>query len=98
MSLNESITSLRTMLDSAENEIKSLEGGRKASSARARLSLQQIKKASHTLRKDIITHSKALPVKKRVPKSEAEPPETDDFAAPVKKSRAKAAKSEVVEK
>ena len=76
MSLSDSITSLRTMLDTCENEIKSLESGRKASSARARKSLQNIKTASHSLRKDITTHTKALPTKSRSKKVvEVEPAE-----------------------
>ena len=65
MSLSTSITSLRTMLDTAENEIKSLELGRKASSARARKSLQNIKMTSHSLRKQITAHTKSLPTKPR---------------------------------
>ena len=48
MSLQEQIN---TMLDTAKSEIHSLEGGRKASSARARKSLQQIK--THSLKKGI---------------------------------------------
>ena len=75
MSLSESITSLRTMLDTAENEIKSLELGRKASSARARKSLQNIKTASHVLRKEITAHTKSLPTKSRSKKVEPEPAE-----------------------
>jgi hypothetical protein len=78
MSLSDSITSLRTMLDSAETEIKSLEGGRKASSARARKSLQTIKTSCHGLRKQITDHTKGLPTKARAKKEiiaavEAEP-------------------------
>ena len=73
MSLSTSITSLRTMLDTAENEIKSLELGRKASSARARKSLQNIKTASHVLRKEITAHTKSLPTKSRTKKVEPEP-------------------------
>ena len=73
MSLSDSITSLRTMLDTAENEIKSLELGRKASSARARKSLQNIKTASHVLRKEITAHTKSLPTKSRSKKVEIEP-------------------------
>lgn len=68
MSLSESITSLRTMLDNAETEIKSLETGRKASSARARKSLQNIKSSCHGLRKQITDHTKALPTKARAEK------------------------------
>ena len=65
MSLSQSITSLRTMLDIAENEIKSLESGRKASAARARKSLQSIKTNCHILRRDITLFTKELPTKSR---------------------------------
>ena len=68
MSLSESITSMRTMLDNCEKEVGSLNNGRKASASRARLSLQQIKKQCHSLRKDITCHTKALPTKTRVKK------------------------------
>jgi hypothetical protein len=68
MSLSDSITSLRTMLDSCASEVKSLENGRRASSCRSRLHLQNIKKSCHILRKDIMEHSKKIPVKKRQPK------------------------------
>jgi hypothetical protein len=68
MSLSESITSLRTMLDSCASEVKLLENGRKSSSARARKSLQNIKSSCHGLRKQITDHTKALPTKTRVKK------------------------------
>ena len=61
------------MLDNAETEIKSLEAGRKASSARARKSLQNIKNSCHNLRKAVTIHTKALPTKTRVNKVEPEP-------------------------
>ena len=65
MSLSESITQMRVALDNAEAEIKSLEGGRKAASARARKSLQSIKGDAHSLRKAITAKTKAMPVKSR---------------------------------
>jgi hypothetical protein len=69
MSLSDSITSLRTMLDTCESEVKSLEtNSRKASSARARKSLQNIKTSCHGLRKDITEYTKALPTKARTKK------------------------------
>jgi hypothetical protein len=70
MNLSESITQMRVALDTAEAEIKSLEGGRKAASARARKSLQSIKGEAHTLRKAITSHTKGMPVKSR---TKAEP-------------------------
>ena len=75
MNLSESICGLRSMLDNAEVEIKSLEAGRKASSARARKSLQNIKNSCHNLRKAVTIHTKALPTKTRVKKDEPEPVE-----------------------
>jgi hypothetical protein len=68
MSLTENITSLRTMLDSAEAEILSLSGGKKAAGPRARRSLQNIKSASHSLRKSITDHTKGMVTKPRVKK------------------------------
>ena len=95
MSLSESITSLRTMLDTCENEIKSLESGRKASSARARKSLQDIKTSCHSLRKEITEYTRNLPIKSRV-KKVVEPvveavveQVVEPVVEPVKKSRPK---------
>jgi hypothetical protein len=99
LSLSENITSLRTLLDTAETEIKSLEGGRKASSSRARLSLQKIKQNCHMLRKDITTHTKALPTKSRATKKvESEPVESEPVEDPVavKKTRKPRKKTVVV--
>ena len=59
------ISEIRMQLEVAEKEIASLQGGRKASAARARKSLQIIKGLSHALRKQIVEFSKGLPVKKR---------------------------------
>ena len=67
--LQEKISNLKMMLETAESEIKSLEGGRKASSCRARKALQNIKQNVHSLRKDITTHVKSLPTKSRVKKA-----------------------------
>ena len=86
MSLSESITSLRTMLDTCESEIKSLESGRKASSARARKSLQNIKIGSHALRKEITAHTKSLPTKSRTKKTvEPEPVQPEPTPEPKKR-------------
>jgi hypothetical protein len=71
------------MLDTCESEVKSLEtNSRKASSARARKSLQNIKTSCHGLRKDITEYTKALPTKSRAKKEiiaavEAEPVEDE---------------------
>jgi hypothetical protein len=70
------ISEIRMQLETAEREIASLEGGRKASAARARKALQIIKGLSHTLRKQVVEYSKGLPTKKRGEAVEAEAPET----------------------
>ena len=59
------ISEIRMQLEVAEKEIVSLEGGRKASAARARKALQIIKGLSHALRKQVVEYSKGLPTKKR---------------------------------
>ena len=71
-SLSEQIMLMKNELEAAEREIKSLEGGRKASAARARKSLQSLKNSSHGLRKSIVEHTKSLPTKSRVRKSPEE--------------------------
>jgi tryptophanyl-tRNA synthetase len=73
MSLFESITILKSQLDAAEKEIQALQGGRKASSSRARKSLMSVKSGSHDLRKQIMAHTKGMDVKKRIPKGKQEP-------------------------
>jgi len=105
MSLSDKITSLRTMLDSTESEIKSLEGGRKASSARARKSLQSIKTECHGLRKGITNHVKSMETKTRVKKEvpveqvvEAKSPEEEPMPdKPLKLKRARAVKKQIKE-
>ena len=59
------ISEIRMQLEVAEKEIASLQGGRKASAARARKSLQIIKGLAHTMRKQIVEFSRSLPTKKR---------------------------------
>ena len=101
MSLLESITLLKGVVGNCEKEIQSLEGGKKASAARARKSLQNVKASSHALRKQIMQHTKALPVKKRgsaaassaasapAPPPPATPePQAPEFVAPAPKKRA----------
>lgn len=97
-SLSTSITELRQLLDQTESEIKSLEGGRKASSARARKSLQSIKSSSHALRKSIMEHTKALPTKSKAKKVEAAPEAVvEPVPEPQKKKKARKKKEVVVE-
>jgi hypothetical protein len=54
MSLSEQVFKLKSLLDTVENEVKAFESGKKASAARARKTLQDVKKSSHELRKSII--------------------------------------------
>ena len=65
MTLTENMSALRTFLDNTEKELASLQGGKKASAARARKGLQQIKALCHVMRKEVVEFSKGLPVKKR---------------------------------
>lgn len=66
--LERQIQELRLHLDSAESEVKSLKSGRKASSARVRKSLQNIKVGSHSMRKSVMEYTKSLPTKTRAKK------------------------------
>ena len=76
MSLSEQILLMKQDLENVEKELKSLEGGRKASAPRARKSLQSLKTSSHALRKQIVEHTKSLPVKSRTKKEVVEEPPT----------------------
>ena len=84
------INEIKMQLEIAEKEIVSLEGGRKASAARARKSLQIIKGLSHTLRKNIVEYSKGLPTKKRGEAGATEPP--TEPIAPITPKRKRASK------
>ena len=92
------ISEIRMQLEVAEKEIASLEGGRKASAARARKSLQIIKGLAHTLRKQIVEFSRSLPVKKRAgevePEVEPEVPVPTVPIAPIAPKRKRATKKE----
>ena len=72
MSLKDKLNEIRLQLDTAEKEVESLTSGRKASAARSRKSLQLIKSLSHSLRKEIVNFTKALPTKRRTPEVIAE--------------------------
>ena len=63
MTLTENMSALRTYLDNTGKELASLQGGKKASAARARKGLQQIKALCHVMRKEVVEFSKGLPVK-----------------------------------
>ena len=63
--LNHSIAELRTLVGQADDELQSLVAGKKASAPRVRASLQKIKTLCHSMRQEVMNHTKALPVKKR---------------------------------
>lgn len=86
MSLSTSVAELQTILSQVQAEVASLEGGKKASSSRARKGLETIKKQSHALKKSIQTHVKSLPVRSRV-KPEPIEPIDEPVVEPVKKIR-----------
>ena len=69
------LSKIQAQLDLAKSEIEQLKLGRKVSSSRARAALMKIKKESDIIRKEILTHSKNLPVKQRktTPKTEVIP-------------------------
>ena len=87
------ISEIKMQLEVAEKEIASLEGGRKASAARARKSLQIIKGLSHALRKQVVEYSKGLPVKKRGEEVAEVPCECEP--APIAPKRKRASKKEI---
>jgi ABC-type antimicrobial peptide transport system ATPase subunit len=69
-SLSESVLLMKQNLAEVEDHLNKLQGGRKASSSKARASLMALKKSSHALRKQITDHTKAMPTKTRVKKAE----------------------------
>jgi hypothetical protein len=87
--LTENLANLKIHMETTEKELASLVAGRKASSARARKALQNLKALAHTMRKQIVEHMKSLPVKSK-PKKVAEvvgPVEPEEAEAPKKKKR-----------
>ena len=94
MSLSESIIQLRQNLNDAEDHIKSLETGKKASSSKARANLMKIKNQSHQLRKQIMLHHKDMPTKQRV-KKEIAPEPVDPVEPKVEPAKAKSCKKTV---
>ena len=68
-SLNEQVLIMKQSLSEVEEHLSKLQGGRKASSSKARASLMALKKNSHVLRSDITKYTKELPTKSR-PKKE----------------------------
>ena len=59
------LSNILSQFEAAKSEIEQLKGGRKISASRARAALMKVKKESDTLRKEILLHSKGLPIKQR---------------------------------
>ena len=68
MSLSDQVLIMKNNLAEVEEHLNKLQGGRKASSSKARASLMKLKKDSHALRGDIMKYTKNLPVKSRTKK------------------------------
>ena len=64
---------IETYMSMLKTHLTELEGGKKASSAKARASAQSAKTLLQQLRKDVIAHVKALPVKQRKKITPVEP-------------------------
>jgi hypothetical protein len=79
MVLSEQLIILKNEIANIEDHLSKLQGGRKASSAKARASLMKLKKHSHLMRSDIMKYTKELPTKTRAktPKSETSIPEAE---------------------
>ena len=89
--LTEQMNTLRTYMDTAEKELASLQAGKKASSARTRKALGQIKTLCHLMRKEVVSHVKSMPVKskKATAPEEPAPPEPVPPAKDSKKRKTK---------
>ena len=57
------LKNIQAQLESARYEIDQLKIGKKVASSRARSALMKIKKEFDLIRKEVLTHSKGLPVK-----------------------------------
>ena len=63
------LSNILSQFEAAKSEIEQLKGGRKISASRARAALMKVKKESDILRREILAHSKGLPVKQRKSKT-----------------------------
>jgi hypothetical protein len=70
MSLSDQLQKLKASVEIAENELGSLNSGRKSAGPRLRKSLMDIKKYSHSMRSATTEFSKSLPTKTRLKKKE----------------------------
>ena len=96
-SLSDQVVLMKQNLAEVEEHLGKLQGGRKASSSKARASLMKLKRDSHALRGDIMTYTKAMPVKARAKKAENVPIEEarqlqaipEEEPVPVKKPKSR---------
>ncbi len=95
--LNEQMNALKAHMDTAEKELASLHGGKKASAARARKALGQIKTLCHLMRKEVVAHVKTLPIKSKSKKATApeEPEPEPEPEPPAKGSKKRKTKKEL---
>lgn len=69
--LSEKIQSIKTHFQQLEEQIKSLENGRKSSAPISRKTIMTIKQSLHEMRPEITEYVKSLPVNKRKPTTKA---------------------------
>ena len=95
--LIEQMSALKAHMDTAEKELASLHAGKKASSARARKALGQIKTLCHLMRKGVIDHVKTMPVKSKKATKQEEPEPAPEPAPepPAKESKKRKTKKEL---
>ena len=97
--LTENLANLKIHMATTEKELASLVAGRKASSARARKSLGQIKTLCHLMRKGVIEHVRTMPVKSKSKKAtkqeEPEPAPEPAPEPPAKENKKRKTKKEL---
>lgn len=70
------LSNIQAQLESARYEIDQLKIGKKVAASRSRAALMKIKKECDLIRKEVLTHSKGLPVKPKKAKPAVVLPET----------------------
>ena len=93
--LNEQMNALKAHMDTAEKELASLQGGKKASAARARKALGQIKTLCHLMRKEVVAHVKTMPVKSKKATALVPEPVPPEPEPPAKESKKRKTKKEL---
>ncbi len=89
------MNALKAHMDTAEKELASLQGGKKASAARARKALGQMKSLCHSMRKGVIEHVKTMPTKKKATALVPEPAPEPEPVPPAKESKKRKTKKEL---